>query len=339
MTLKKSVLLAAAVLSVSSVAAHAAGTLDATKERGHVLCGVSPSSAGFAYADDQGKVQGLDADICRAVSAAVFADGDKVEFIPTNTNTRFQALQSGEIDILSRQTTHTFSRDNSLGLNFGPIVFYDGQGVMVPKDLGVESAYDLDGAAVCILPGTTTQQNLSDFFRTNNISFESVVFENTDEWRNAFFSGRCDVLTSDRSDLASTKAVANDPSAYVVLPETISKEPLGPVVRHDDDQWLDILTWSVYALIFAEENGITQANVDEMLNSENPEIQRFLGTTGELGKQLGLNDDWAYQIIKSVGNYGEIFNRHLGPDTPLGLSRAQNKLHTDGGLLYSPPFR
>jgi len=320
-------------------AAFAGATLDATKDRGSILCGVAPASAGFAYADDQGKVLGFDADICRAMSAAIFGDSEKIEFIPTNTNTRFTALQSGEIDILSRQTTKTFSRDNSLGLNFGPIVFYDGQGVMVPKKLGVESALDLDGAAVCILPGTTTQQNLADYFRTNNIKFESVVFENSDEWRNAFFSGRCDVLTSDRSDLASTKAVANNPDDYVVLPETISKEPLGPVVRHDDDQWFDIMTWVVYALIFAEEKGITQANVDDMLNSEDPEIQRFLGVTGELGQQIELEDNWAYNVIKMVGNYKEVFERNLGPDTPLGLSRAQNTLYTEGGLLYAPPFR
>lgn len=329
----------AAGLAIMAGSAWAGPTLDAVKARDKILCGIPPSSAGFAAPDDKGVIRGLDADVCRAVSAAIFGDSEKIEFVSLNTNVRFQALQAGEVDILSRQTTLTFSRDNSLGLNFGPVVFYDGQGVMVPAKLGVKSALELGGAAVCILPGTTTQQNLTDYFRTHNIQYESVVFENSDEWRNAFFSGRCDVLTSDRSDLASTRAVANNPEEYVVLPETISKEPLAPVVRHGDDQWLDILTWSVHALVFAEEKGITQANVDSFLTSEDPEILRFLGKDGELGAQLGLPNEWAYNIIKLVGNYGEVFDRNLGPNTKLGLSRGINEQWTKGGLLYAPPFR
>lgn len=331
---------AAAIIGVALAGSAQAGpTLDTIRARGKILCGVSPTTPGFAAADDKGRIQGFDADVCRGVAAAVFGNPDKVDFTALNSNVRFQALQSGEVDLLSRQTTLTFSRDVSLGLNFAPTVFYDGQGVIVPKRLGVKSALELDGTAVCILPGTTTQLNLADWFRSHGISYESVVFESSDEWRNAFFEGRCDVLTSDRSDLAATRAVANDPSAYVVLPETLSKEPLGPVVRHGDDQWLDIVTWTVHALVFAEEAGITSANVDAMLKSENPEIQRFLGVTGELGQQFGLDNAWAYNIVKSVGNYGEIYERTLGPNTPLGLERGLNRLWTEGGLLYAPPFR
>ncbi len=240
--------LAAACLTTFSAPASAQATLDAVKKRGKLICGVSQVSAGFAFPDSKGVMQGFDVDICRAVSAAIFGSGDKVDFLATNINTRFQVLQSGEIDILSRQTTQTFSRDNSLGLDFGPAVFYDGQGLMVPKKLNLSSAKDLDGAAICVLPGTTTLQNLSDFFRTNNKKFESVVFENTDENRNAFFTGRCDATSSDRSDLASIRAVANNPADYVVLPETISKEPLAPVVRQGDSNWRDILNWTVYTL-------------------------------------------------------------------------------------------
>jgi general L-amino acid transport system substrate-binding protein len=273
------------------------------------------------------------------VSAAIFADPDKVEYVPLNTNVRFQAVQSGEVDILSRQNTWSFSRDASLGLDFGPVVFYDGQGLMAPAKLNVKSASELTGAAICLLPGTTTLQNLEDFFRPKNIKYESVVFENSDEWRNAFFTGRCDAITTDRSDLASVRAIANDPSQYVVLPETISKEPLAPTIRQNDPNWRDILNWSVYALIGAEEKGVTQANVDEFLKSEDPEVQRMLGVNGDFGKMLGLDNKWAYNIVKSVGNYAEVFDRNLGPKTRLGLSRGPNELWTKGGLLYAPPFR
>lgn len=331
---------AAAGLVLTAQAAVAGPTLDAVRERGALRCGVSPSAAGFAYPDDQGRRLGLDAEVCRAIAAAVLGDGEKVEFVPLTTNVRFQGLQSGEVDLLSRQTTATFGRDVTLGLNFAPVVFYDGQGVMVPKSLGVTSARELDGAAICILPGTTTEQNIADWFRSNGMKFESVVFEQPDEWRNAFFQGRCDVLTTDRSDLASTRAVANNPADYVILPEVISKEPLAPVVRHGDDQWLDIVTWTVNGLIAAEEKGITRENAAKLAaESQDPEVQRMLGTSEDLGSQLGLDKEWLLRAITAVGNYGEIFDRNLGPGTPLDLERGQNSLWTEGGLLYSPPFR
>jgi general L-amino acid transport system substrate-binding protein len=269
----------------------------------------------------------------------VFGDSEKVEFIPLNTNIRFQALQSGEVDILSRQTTWTFSRDTSLGLDFGPTIFYDGQGLMVPAKLGVKSASELANAAICLLPGTTTLQNLEDYFRPKGVKYESVVFENSDEWRGAFFNGRCDAITTDRSDLASVRAIASDPSAYVILPETISKEPLAPVVRQNDSNWRDIVTWTVYAQIAAEEKGIKQGTVDTFLKSEDPEIQRMLGVNGDLGKMLGLDAKWSYNVIKTMGNYGEMFERNVGQGTRLGLTRGPNRLWTEGGLLYAPPFR
>lgn len=331
--------IAAAAFAVFAGPASAQATLDAVKKRGKVLCGVSPSSAGYSYADDKGVRQGFDTDVCRAVSSAVFGAPDKVEFVPLNTNIRFQALQSGEIDLLSRQTTMTFSRDNSLGLDFAPIVFYDGQGLMVSTKLGVKNASELSQAAICLLPGTTTLQNLEDYFKPRNIKYEAVVFEDNNEWRNAFFSGRCDVITTDRSDLASVRAVANDPKRFVILPETISKEPLAPVVRQNDSNWKDIVSWSVNTLIAAEEYGVTQANVDEQLKSKDPEIQRMLGVNGDLGKMLNLDNKWAYNVIKQNGNYGEIFERSLGEKTALGLSRGPNQLWNKGGLLYSPPFR
>jgi general L-amino acid transport system substrate-binding protein len=319
--------------------AQAQATLDIIKKRDKILCGVAPSSAGFAFADDKGIVRGFDADVCRAITAAVFGGPEKVQFVPLTSQVRFQALQSGEVDLLSRQSTMTFTRDVSLGLSFGPTVFYDGQGLMVPKKLNVNSALDLKGAAICVQPGTTTLQNLADFFRTANIKYESVLFENPDEWRNAFFSGRCDALTTDRSDLASARAIANNPADYVVLPETISKEPLAPVMRQGDDNWRKIISWTVYALFAAEEKGINAKNLDEMLKSTDPEIQRLLGVTGDYGKMLGLDNRWAYNAIKAVGNYEDVFERNLGPKTPLGLTRGPNVMWTKGGLLYSPPFR
>ena len=331
--------LAAAAFSVFAAPASAQATLEAVRKRGKVLCGVSPTAPGFSYADDKGVRQGFDADVCRAVSSAVFGAPDKVDFVPLNTNVRFQGLQSGEVDLLSRQTTATFSRDTSLGLDFAPVVFYDGQGLMVSTKLGVKSAAELSQSAVCILPGTTTLQNLEDYFKPRNIKYEAVVFENPDEWRNAFFSGRCDVITTDRSDLASVRAIANDPKQYVILPETISKEPLAPVVRQNDSNWRDIVSWTVYALIAAEEYGITQANIDEQLKSKDPEIQRLLGVNGDLGKMLNLDNKWAYNAIKQLGNYGELFERNLGEKTPLGLTRGPNQLWNKGGLIYSPPFR
>ncbi|WP_429811592.1 amino acid ABC transporter substrate-binding protein [Ensifer sp. B1-9] len=324
---------------VAATSANAATTLETVKARGKLICGVSMSTPGFATADAKGHMQGFDVDVCRAVAAAVFGDPEKVDFVLTNINTRFQALQSGEIDMLSRQTTLTFSREVSLGLDFGPTVFYDGQGLMVAKSLGVNSAKELTDAAICTLPGTTTAQNLSDFFRSIGGKFELVVFENPDENRNAFFSGRCEAISSDRSDLASIRAVANNPDDYVVLPETISKEPLAPAVRQNDSNWRDIVSWSAWMLMAAEERGITQANVDEMTKSEDPEIQRMLGVNEELGKMLNLDNKWGYNIIKGVGNYGEVFERNLGTKTALGLTRGPNTRWSEGGLLYAPPFR
>ncbi|WP_027232032.1 amino acid ABC transporter substrate-binding protein [Phyllobacterium sp. UNC302MFCol5.2] len=329
----------AALAAMGATSASAQQTLDTVKKRGKLICGVSMNVAGFAYADSKGVMQGFDADVCRAVAAAVFGSPDKVDFVLTNINTRFQALQSGEIDILSRQTTMTFSREASLGLDFGPTVFYDGQGIMVPAKLGVKSAKELNDAAICILPGTTTLQNLADFFRTNNGKFESVVFENPDELRNTFFSGRCDALSSDRSDLASIRAVAQNPADYIILPDTISKEPLAPAVRQGDDNWRDIVSFTTYGIIAAEEKGITQANIDDKTKSEDPEIQRMLGVTGDLGPMLGLDKKWLYDAIKGVGNYGEMFERNLGEKTALGLTRGPNNQWTNGGLLYAAPFR
>lgn len=338
---KNALLAGCALVAGLAVAApsQAASTLDTVKARGKLVCGVSLTTPGFAAPDDKGRMQGFDADICRAVAAAVLGDGEKVDFVPTNINTRFQALQSGEIDMLSRQTTMTFSRETSLGLDFGPTVFYDGQGLMVAKSLGVSSAKELDGAAICTLPGTTTAQNISDYFRTVGGKFELVVFESPDENRAAFFAGRCEAITSDRSDLASIRAVANNPDDYVVLPETISKEPLAPAVRQNDSNWRDIMSWSVWLMMAAEEKGITQANVDEMLKSEDPEIQRMLGLGDELGKMLGLDAKWGYNIVKSVGNYGEVFERNIGEKTRLGLTRGPNAQWNAGGLVYAPPFR
>ena len=330
---------AAIVAIAASTPAFAASTLETVKARGKLICGVSLANPGFAAPNDKGRMEGFDADICRSIAAAVFGDGDKVDFVPTNINTRFQALQSGEIDVLSRQTTMTFSRDASLGLDFGPTVFYDGQGLMVAKSLNVASAKDLDGAAICTLPGTTTAQNVSDYFRSVGGKFELVVFESPDENRAAFYAGRCQAITSDRSDLASIRAVANNPDDYVVLPETISKEPLAPAVRQNDSNWRDIVSWSVWMLMAAEEKGITQANVDEKLKSDDPEIQRMLGASEELGKMLGIDNKWGYNVIKSVGNYGEVFERNIGEKTRLGLTRGPNAQWNAGGLVYAPPFR
>lgn len=338
--MKKSVLTLAAVAALGAMVVSAgAATLDTVKGRGKLICGVSLATPGFAAPDDKGRMTGFDADICRSIAAAVFGDGDKVDFVPTNINTRFQAVQSGEVDVLSRQTTLTYTREASLGLDFGPTVFYDGQGLMVAKSLGVASAKELKDAAICTLPGTTTAQNLSDFFRTLGAKFELVVFESPDENRAAFFGGRCQAISSDRSDLASIRAVANNPDDYILLPETISKEPLAPAVRQNDSAWRDIVSWSVWMLMAAEEKGITQANVDEKLKSEDPEVQRMLGVTDELGPMLGLDKKWGYNIIKAVGNYGEVFERNMGQGTRLGMTRGPNTQWNAGGLLYAPPIR
>jgi len=330
----------ALALVVLAGTASAGETLEAVKARGQLRCGVNTSLAGFGIPDSQGRWTGFDVDFCRVFAAAVFGDAEKVTFTPLSAQQRFTALQSGEIDVLSRNTTWTLTRDSSLGLNFAPTTFYDGQGFMVTKALGVKSAMELNGATVCVQPGTTTELNLADFFRANKMSFEPVVIEKLSEVLSAFFAGRCDVYSTDASGLAGTRSsVAPQPENYVILPELISKEPLGPVVRHGDDQWFDIVKWSIYATIEAEELGINRANVDEMLKSQNPAIQRLLGVTPGLGVALGLADTWAYTIIKQLGNYGEIYDRHVGADTPLRLARGLNALWSRGGLMYAPPFR
>ena len=328
-----------AALLGATVTAQAGPTLDAVKGRNMLKCGVAGDAPGFSAPDSKGAMTGLDAGVCRAIAAAVLGDAGKVQFVPTNTQTRFPTLQSGEIDVLSRTATMTFTRDTTLGLLFGPPVFYDGQGLMVAKKLGVKSAKELNGATVCVSPGTTSELNLADYFRANNMQFKPVVIENLDQVRSTFFSGRCDVMTDDRSTLASNRTVAPNPDDYVILPETISKEPLAPVVRQGDDQWYTILRWVVYAMITAEELGVTQGNVDEKKASGTPEMKFLLGSDEAASKGLGLKADWAYQAIKQVGNYGEIFERHLGEKTRLGLSRGQNRLWKDGGLMMAPPFR
>ncbi len=334
------VLLAGAAATAIAGPAQAGETVDAIKERGSMICGANTGLAGFGGPDSEGNWTGLDVDVCRAVAAAILGDAQAVEFVPLTAQQRFTALQSGEVDMLSRNTTWTLSRDTSLGLNFAGVTYYDGQGFMVPANLGVSSALELDGAAVCVQTGTTTELNLSDFFRANGMSFEPVVIESLDEVNAAYFAGRCDVYTTDASGLASIRAtVAPNPEEHVILPEIISKEPLGPAVRHGDDEFLDIVKWVVYALIEAEEKGITQANVGDMAGSDDPTIQRLLGSTPGMGEALGLGEDWAANAIAAVGNYGEIFDRNIGPDTPLRLERGINALWTEGGLMYAMPAR
>ena len=337
-----SVAVAAALAWAGATTAASAGeTLDAVKERDTLRCGVNTGLAGFSIADEQGNWSGLDVDYCRAVAAAVLGDADKVEYTPLSAQQRFTALQTGEIDILSRNTTWTLTRDASLGLHHAGVTFYDGQGFMVPADLEVDSATELDGASVCVQAGTTTELNMSDYFRANDMDFEPVVFESLSESLNAFFEGRCQVYTTDKSQLASIKSVeAPNPDDYKILPETISKEPLGPMVRRGDDQWFAIARWVRIALIQAEESGVTSDNVDEMkANSDNPMIRRMLGEASDMGEKLKLDGEWAYRAIKQVGNYGEIYRRNVGPDTPLGLERGVNDLWTEGGILYAPPIR
>lgn len=341
MNLKK-VLAASAMLAVAGAAAPslAGETLDAVQARGALNCGVSTGLAGFSNPDSEGEWTGLDVDVCKAVAAAILGDADAVNYTALTAQQRFTALQSGEVDVLSRNTTWTLTRDTALGLHFAGVTYYDGQGFMVPRDLGVSSAMELEGAAVCVQPGTTTELNLADFFRANGMSFEPVVIESLEEVNAAYFAGRCDVYTTDVSGLASIRAtVAEDPSAHIILPQVISKEPLGPVVRQGDDDFFNIVKWVVYALIEAEEFGITSANLDEMLNSDNPGIARLLGTTPGMGENLGLDEEWAYRAIAAVGNYGEIFDRNVGPDTSLGLERGINDLWTRGGLMYAMPIR
>ncbi len=339
---RKTLIVAAATLTAALLAgqAQAGPTLDAIKARGQILCGVSTGLAGFSLADSTGKFTGMDVDICKAIAAVVFGDPEKVKFVPLSAQQRFTALQSGEVDILSRNTTETMQRDTALGLNFGVVTYYDGQGFMVAKKSGVKSAKELKGATVCVQPGTTTELNLADFARTNKIDLKPVVIEKLEEIESAFFSGRCDAYTTDASGLAATRASkASNPDDYVILPEIISKEPLAPAVRHGDDQWMDIVRWTTYALLEAEEYGVTSKNLEEMKKSDNPGIKRLLGVTPGLGKAMGVDEAWAYNAIKAVGNYGELFERNVGMDSKLKLSRGLNALWTKGGIQYAMPVR
>ncbi|WP_245258168.1 amino acid ABC transporter substrate-binding protein [Afipia sp. 1NLS2] len=323
--------------SLSPVNAQA--TLKAVQERGVLSCGVSQGLPGFSAPDDTGKWSGLDVDFCRALAAVVLNDPLKVKFVPLSAKDRFTALQSGEIDVLSRNTTWSLSRDTSLGLNFTAVMYYDGQGFLVRKALKVNSALELNGASVCVQTGTTNEQNLADYFRANNMKYEVVAFSTADETIKAYESGRCDVFTSDVSQLYAERLKLTVPDDHVVLPEIISKEPLGPVVRHGDDQWFDIVKWTLFAMINAEELNVTQKNVGEMTKSNKPEIARLLGTDGNLGEQLGLTKDWVVRIVKAVGNYGESFDRNVGAGSKLRISRGLNKLWNQGGIQYAPPIR
>ena len=315
--------------------------LDTVKNRGSLICGVAVGGiAGFMSVDSQGKWTGLNIDICRGVSAAIFGDSEKVKYVPVSGQQRFTALQAGEVDLLSNNSTWTLTRDTALGFDFVGVTYYDGQGFMVPRKLGVKSAKELNGASICVLTGSTSELNIADYFRANKITFKPVLFEDPDQSRQAFFAGRCDAYSGDQARLYATRAAnAPVPDDYVILPEIISKEPLGPVVRHGDNQFADIVRWVQYAMLEAEEYGITSKNVDEMLKSDNPAIKRILGVTPGMGKALGVDEKWVYNIIKQVGNYGESFDRNLGPDTPLKIDRGQNKLWTQGGLQYAPPIR
>jgi len=325
--------------AVSLSIAASAGTLEDVKKRGHLVCGVNNGVPGFSAPDDKGRMQGIDADVCYATAAAVLGDASKVEFTPLTAKERFTALSSGEVDLLSRNTTHTLHRDAALGLNFTYYNYIDGQGFMVKKELGVKSALELDGAAVCIQQGTTTELNLADYFRANNMQYKPIGYETAPQTRDGFDKGACDVLTSDKSQLAAHRTELKDPDNAIILPETISKEPLGPVVRQGDDAWFNIVKWVVFAMINAEEAGINSKNVDELRkNSDNPNVKRILGMEGEMGKNLQLSNDWAYNIIKQVGNYGESYSRKV---EPLGIARkgSVNELWTRGGVLYAPPIR
>ena len=333
-------LTAVALGALLATGAAGAATLDDVKAKGHLQCGVSTGLAGFSFTNDAGGWDGFDVDYCRALAAAIFGDREAVKFTPTTGKTRFTALSSGEIDVLARNTTWTFSRDADLKLTFVGVNYYDGQGFMTRKDLGVTSATELDGATVCIQTGTTTELNLADYFRANGMSYEPVPIETNAEAQQKYLSDACDVYTTDASGLAATRATFEDPENHVLLPEIISKEPLGPLVRHGDDQWGDIARWVLNALVIAEEKGITSENVEDMAaNSEDPEINRLLGGEGDLGAMVGLESNWAVSAILAGGNYGEIFDRHVGPDTPISLERGLNAQWTDGGILYAPPFR
>ena len=330
---------AVALIGTAGVASAQTKTLDTVKSRGTLSCGVNVGLAGFSQPDDKGNWTGLDVDYCKAIAAAVLGDEKKVKYVPTTAKERFTALQSGEIDVLIRNTTWTTARDSSLGLIFAGVNYYDGQGFMVKKSINVKSAKELNGATVCVQTGTTTELNLADYFKANNMTYKPVVFEKLDETVQAYLAGRCDVYTTDQSGLYSIRVQQPKPEDHVVLPEIISKEPLGPSVRQGDDQWLTVVKWVHYALLNAEEAGITQANVAQMLNSTNPEIKRILGKDGELGKGIGLSNDFVVNVVKAVGNYGELFERNVGSGSRLKIARGLNNLWNKGGIQYAPPLR
>ena len=331
---------AAIVVGVAGVAK--ADTLGDVQKRGALSCGVNGPTGltGFGIPDDQGHWRGLDVDVCRAVASAIFGDDTKVKYVPLGSKERFTALQSGEIDLLVRNSTWTFSRENDLGLEFVAVNYYDGQGFMVRKELGVDSALKLSGATICVQTGTTTEKNLADWFQANKLELKTVVFENADQARGAYDQGRCDAYTTDASGLASERTQLKNPSDNIILPEIISKEPLGPAVRFGDDKWVGLVRWSYFTMLIAEEKGITQANVDQIkASSQDPEVRRLLGVDDDMGKMMGVPKDWAYHVIKNVGNYGESFERNVGLKTPLGLARGLNELWNKGGLQYAPPIR
>jgi general L-amino acid transport system substrate-binding protein len=335
----KKIIAIAAFALIATAQSASAQTLKTVKDRGILNCGANGTLAGFGLPDAQGKWTGLDVDVCRAIAAAVFNDPSKVKFVPLSAKDRFTALQSGEVDVLIRNTTWTSSRDSSLGLSFTGVDYYDGQGFMVRKALKVNSALELNGASVCVQQGTTTELNLADFFRAHNMQLKSVTFATANEAVKAYDAGRCDSYTTDASGLYAERLRLANPDDHIILPEIISKEPLGPVVRQGDDQWFTVVKWVLFAMLNAEELGITQANVDDMAKSTNPEIKRFVGTEGNYGEQLGLTKDWAVRIIKLVGNYGESFERNVGTGSPLKIDRGLNKLWNKGGVQYAPPIR
>jgi general L-amino acid transport system substrate-binding protein len=336
--MKRFTTILALLLAVATQSASAQ-TLKAVKDRGILNCGANGTLAGFGLPDAQGKWTGLDVDFCRAIAAAVLNDAEKVKYVPLSAKDRFTALQSGEVDVLARNTTWTSSRDTSLGLNFTGVNYYDGQGFMVRKSLKVNSALELNGASVCVQQGTTTELNLADYFSANKMQLKSVTFATANEAVKAYDAGRCDAYTTDASALYAERLRVTDPNDHIILPEIISKEPLGPAVRHGDDQWFDVVKWTLFAMMNAEELNVSSKNVDEALKSTNPEIKRFVGTEGNFGEQLGLSKDWAVRIVKQVGNYGESFERNVGLGSTLKIERGLNKLWTKGGIQYAPPIR
>lgn len=331
--------LGALAAAAAAAAPASAATLDTVKSRGQLVCGVNNSLPGFSAPDEKGQWSGIDVDYCKALAAVVLGDASKVKYVPLTAKERLTALQTGEIDVLARNTTWTMSRDTGLGLSFVGVNYYDGQGFMVKTSLGVKSAKELNGASVCVQAGTTTELNLADYFRANNMKYQSVVFDTSDQTLTGFESDRCDVLTSDQSQLYGLRSKLPDPSKAGVLPEVISKEPLGPVVRQGDDQWFNIARWTLYAMLNLEEAGVTSKNVDEMLKTANPDIKRLLGVEGDFGSKMGVTNDFAVKIVKAVGNYGESFEKTVGQGSPLKIARGLNALWTNGGIQYAPPVR